>query len=148
MVIYKNDILCRKHDGVLLPICWISNMHKDKHIDDYGFKECGIGKYYLSDYNESDSREIVCFNIKDMLLVWNFDKQETNAAKLKDNNLYLIDQMTVKWNMNDIVGYTDTSVAVSQISSDTFSFVTFNGLRFTIKVEDEEVKCIKKEITK
>jgi muramoyltetrapeptide carboxypeptidase LdcA involved in peptidoglycan recycling len=56
--------------------------------------------------------------------------------------------MIEKWNMKDIVGYTDTSVVVSLITEDTFSFVTFNGVRFTMKVEDKEVRCIKKEITK
>lgn len=89
----------------------------------------------------------VCFDLKGKTLLWDFDEYETNAARLMDDNLYLIDNMTVKWNMKDIVGYTDTCVGVSLISTDTFSFATFNGLRFIMKIENEEIKCMKKEIT-
>ena len=50
--------------------------------------------------------------------------------------------------MKDTVGYTDTCVKLSVLSEDTFYFVTFAGLGFTMKVVGDNVECIKKRITK
>lgn len=73
------------------------------------------------------------------ILTW-----EHTATDPAENNLYI----KGIWNMKDTVGYTDTCVAVSVISDDIFYFVTFNGLGFTMQVVDNEVRCIKKQITK
>lgn len=77
-------------------------------------------------------------------LVWDHDQTNNDACKYKDNNLY-IDGI---WNMQDTVGYTDTCVSVTQLTEDSFYFVTFCGLGFTMKVLEEKVECIKKQITK
>ena len=77
-------------------------------------------------------------------LVWDHDQTNNDASKMKDNNLY-IDGI---WNMKDSVGYTDTCVGVTQLTEDSFYFVTFCGLGFTMKVLEEKVECIKKQITK
>lgn len=77
-------------------------------------------------------------------LVWDFDKTESHAAKLKDNNLFI----EGIWNMKDTVGYTDTCVSVSILSEDTFYFVTFCGLGFTMKLVGNTIECVKKQITK
>ena len=80
-------------------------------------------------------------------LVWDYydyDKTSIDASRLKDNNLH-IDNI---WNMKDTVGYTDTCVGVSILDDDTFYFVTFCGLGFTMKVLENTVECIKKQITK
>lgn len=45
MVIYKDNIICREVDENLLPIGWTKGLHAKKSIDDYGFRECGMGKY-------------------------------------------------------------------------------------------------------
>ena len=77
-------------------------------------------------------------------LIWDFDNTESNASKLKDNNLF-IDGI---WNMKDTIGYTDTCVGLSILSDDSFYFITFYGLGFTMRVNDGNVECIKKQITK
>ncbi len=82
--------------------------------------------------------------IQNKKLIWNFNKAECNAAKLKDNNLFI----EGIWNMKDTVGYTDTCVGVSILSDDTFYFVTFCGLGFTMRLVGDKVECIKKQITK
>lgn len=76
-------------------------------------------------------------------LVWDYYDYD-DASRLKDNNLH-IDNI---WNMKDTVGYTDTCVGVSILADDTFYFVTFRGLGFTMKVSENTVECIKKQITK
>lgn len=83
-----------------------------------------------------------CLNSKK--LIWDFDETITDASKLKVNNLY-IEHM---WNMQDTVGYEDTCVQVSVLSDDTFYFVTFMGLGFTMQICENEVICLKTQITK
>lgn len=82
--------------------------------------------------------------IKDKKLIWDFDKAESNASKFKDNNLYI----EGIWNMIDTVGYIDTCVGLSILSDDSFYFVTFCGLGFTMRVVGDNIECIKKKITK
>ena len=77
-------------------------------------------------------------------LIWIVDKNESDARKWKDDNLFI----EGIWNMKDTVGYTDTCVKLSVLSEDTFYFVTFAGLGFTMKVVGDNVECIKKRITK
>lgn len=77
-------------------------------------------------------------------LIWEFDKKESAASCLTENNLYIEDV----WNMKDTVGYTDTCVSVSVLSGDSFYFVTFRGLGFTMKIVGEKVDCVSKHITK
>ena len=84
------------------------------------------------------------YTIQNQTLIWDFDKVESNAAKLKDNNLYI----EGIWNMKDTVGYADVCVSVSILSDDTFYFVTFCGLGFTMKLVGNSVECTKKQITK
>lgn len=50
--------------------------------------------------------------------------------------------------MIDTVGYIDTCVGLSILSDDSFYFVTFCGLGFTMRVVGDNIECIKKEITK
>ena len=50
--------------------------------------------------------------------------------------------------MKDTIGYTDTCVGLSILSDDSFYFVTFRGLGFTMRFNDGNVECIKKQITK
>lgn len=77
-------------------------------------------------------------------LIWNFDKNETDAKKLENNNLYIENL----WNMKDTVGYTDTCVGVTILSENKFYFVTFMGLGFTMQICNDKVICLKKQITK
>ncbi len=84
------------------------------------------------------------FNVNGKKLVWDYDESNNDASKLKENNLH-IDNI---WNMKDTVGYTDTCVGVSILTDDSFYFVTFYGLGFTMKVSENTVECIKKQITK
>lgn len=82
--------------------------------------------------------------IQDKKLIWDFDKTESNAAKLRTNNLFI----EGIWSMKDTVGYDDVCVAVCMVSEDTFYYVTFQGLAFTMRLVGDNVECIKKEITK
>ena len=50
--------------------------------------------------------------------------------------------------MKDTIGYTDTCVGLSILSDDSFYFVTFCGLGFTMRVNDGNIECIKMQITK
>ena len=77
-------------------------------------------------------------------LVWDFDESVSNAARLKDNNLFI----EPIWNMRDTVGYVDTCVGVSILSEDSFYFVTFCGLGFTMQVCRDTVVCLKRQVTK
>ena len=81
-------------------------------------------------------------------LVWDFDENNTNAAEIPDNNLRLMINSVTVWNMRDTVGYDDCCVAAGQLSENEFYFITFMGLRFTMRVEDNAVTCVKSNITK
>ena len=81
-------------------------------------------------------------------LVWDFDENNTNAALIPDNNLRLMKKSGILWNMRDTVGYDDCCVAAGQLSENEFYFITFMGLRFTMRVEDNAVICINTAITK
>ena len=50
--------------------------------------------------------------------------------------------------MRDVVGYDDCCVGVYRLSENEFYFVTFLGLGYTMRIEDNTVTCIKKTITK
>ena len=84
------------------------------------------------------------YNIQGKKLIWKFDKNESGASKLEEDNLFI----EGVWNMKDTVGYTDTCVGVSILSEDSFYFVTFFGLGFTMRVVGDDIECIKKQITK
>lgn len=84
------------------------------------------------------------YYINNKKLIWDFDSTNSSGHKLKDNNLY-IENM---WNMKDTVGYDDSCVGVHLVSDDTFYFVTFWGLGFTMQISENEVTCIKKQVTK
>ena len=86
--------------------------------------------------------------LNDAELVWEFDENNTNAAEISDNNLKLVKNSEILWNMRDIVGYDDCCVGVHLLSKNEFYFVTFNGLGFTMRVEGNEVTCVKSVITK
>lgn len=84
------------------------------------------------------------YSVRNKKLIWDFDEKERNAAKLKENNLYIPDI----WNMKDTVGRSDVCVGVTIISEDTFYFVTFQGMGYTMTVNDTGIICSKKQITK
>lgn len=84
------------------------------------------------------------YTVHNKKLIWEFDPNESSATKLKENNLYIPDV----WYMQETVGYSDACVGVSILSEDTFYFVTFQGLGFTMTVTDSGINCIKKQITK
>lgn len=149
MVIYKNDVLCVKsNDKSLLPIGIINENSKYKYVDDYGFKECGMMRYYLSRYEENDIREVISYDIGNYVLIWDFDCKQVNSSLLVNNNLYLVREQNLIWNMKEAVGYDDTCVGVNVLSSNTFYFATFSGLGFKIKVDNDKVIFIEKNITK
>lgn len=77
-------------------------------------------------------------------LIWDFDEEERNVAEIKENNLYIPDI----WNMKDTVGRSDACVGLTIISEDTFYFVTFQGMGYTMTVKDTGIICNKKQITK
>lgn len=78
-------------------------------------------------------------------LVWNFTQADGgNAAKLQENNLYI----EGFWNMKDTVGRNETCVMLNILSEDTFYFVIFAGLGYTMQVKANEVICLGKQITK
>jgi len=77
-------------------------------------------------------------------LIWEFGKNESAASRLIENNLFIEDV----WNMKDTVRYTDTCVSVSVLSEDSFCFVTFRGLSFTMRIVGEKVECVSKQITR
>ena len=85
------------------------------------------------------------YTVNGKKLVWDYDDTSNiDASRLKVDNLY-IDHI---WNIKDTVGYTDVCVGVSILADDCFYFVTFCGLGFTMKVLENKVECIKKQITK
>lgn len=88
------------------------------------------------------------FRLENAELVWDFDESNTNAAEIPDNNLRLVNNSETLWNMRDTVGYDDCCVAAGQLSENEFYFITFMGLRFNMRVEDNAVTCIKTTITK
>ncbi len=50
--------------------------------------------------------------------------------------------------MKDTVGNDEWCVAVSHLAYDLFTFNTFNGIRYTMKMSSGMVTLINKEITK
>ena len=90
----------------------------------------------------------MAFQLVNAVLVWDFDENNTNAAEIPDNNLKLMINSVTVWNMRDTVGYDDCCVAMGILSENEFYFITFMGLRFTMRLEDNAVACIKTAITK
>ena len=88
------------------------------------------------------------FQFDNAALVWDFDESNTNAAEIPDNNLRLVKNSEVLWNMRDTVGYDDCCVAAGQLSEIEFYFITFMGLRFTMRYEGSAVTCVRSAITK
>lgn len=83
----------------------------------------------------------------DKKLIWIWDNQETSAAQLPLNNLFILDaQGREVWNMKDCVGYDDVCVGMHKVEDDSFYFVTFMGLGFTIDLHRFQV--LKKQMTK
>lgn len=78
------------------------------------------------------------YNINGKKLVWEVHETETNAANLKDNNLYMEDI----WNMNDIVGHSTACAELHIISPDTFYFVTSDGFGFTMRYDGNRIVCL------
>lgn len=50
--------------------------------------------------------------------------------------------------MQDVIGYEDACIGVTCLSDDTFYFVTFSGIGYTIQICRNSVICLKKKITK
>ena len=88
------------------------------------------------------------FKLGNSELIWDYDKNNTNAAKISDNNLKLMISSDTVWNMRDTVGYDDCCVGVHKLSENEFYFVTFLGLGFTMQIVNNTVTCIKKTFTK
>lgn len=88
------------------------------------------------------------YKISGKTLVWDFDPNETNAANLRDNNLYLTDGPRIIWNMSDTVKSGDCCTGVNIMSNDTFYFYTFWGFGVYMRVEKDGVMCIKKSLLK
>lgn len=150
MVIYKNDIICKKQsDGILLPIGWTNNEHSYQSIHNYGFKECDMMKSYLENYLIDDVRDCICYDFCGMTLVWDYDKNNTNAANLRPFNLYLINDFTIVWTMKETVDWkNETCTGVRIISPDTFYFTTFACVGFTMKLLNGKIICIKQVFTR
>lgn len=69
--------------------------------------------------------------------------------KIQHNNIIAIDyNANVQWNISDIIklNYSEVYVALSKESENTFSVISYNGVRFYINVETKQI--IKKIITK
>lgn len=69
--------------------------------------------------------------------------------KIQHNNIIAIDyNANMQWNISDIIklNYSEVYVALSKESENTFSVISYNGVRFYINVETKQI--IKKIITK
>ena len=82
--------------------------------------------------------------VGEYILVWERDDEEINARNFRDNNLYI----EGVWNMSDTLGRTDTCVGMTVTGENTFSFVTFSGLKYEMSVTNGKVELISKQITK
>ena len=82
--------------------------------------------------------------VGEYILVWERDDEETYAGNFKDNNLYI----EGVWNMSDTLGRSDTCVGMTVTGDNTFSFVTFSGLKYEMSVTSGKVELISKKITK
>ena len=49
--------------------------------------------------------------------------------------------------MKETVGHDECCVLLRMIDDDSFYFATYNGMGYTMKLE-EELKCIKKQMTR
>lgn len=88
------------------------------------------------------------YKISEKTLVWDFDPDETNAENIKCDNLYLTDGSELIWKMSDTVKSGDCCTGVNILSDDTFYFYTFWGFGVYMKIESNEVKCVKKLLLK
>ena len=91
------------------------------------------------------------FRLENAELIWDFDPKNTNAALIPDNYLKLVKDSgayETLWNMRDTVGYDDCCVAAGILSENGFYFITFMGLRFTMRFDGNAVTCINTAITK
>lgn len=78
--------------------------------------------------------------------IWFWDDKERDASKLYLNNLSVRDDNDQElWNMKEAVGYDDVCVGCSLLEN-TFTFVTFSGIRYTIDLQRFQV--LRKQITK
>lgn len=151
LVIYRDDIICKTVGEGLLPIEWAREDHKYGHWEEYGFKEYGMMRYCLSNYRSEDLREGITYNFCEMVLFWDFDSNEHNAAKLRADNLYLVKDtipFDVIWTMKEVVNWKDTCTGVDIVSPDSFYFTTFACVGFTMKWIDGKLVCEKKVFTR
>ena len=79
-----------------------------------------------------------------LILIWEWDNEETFAGNMKENNLYI----EGIWNMSDTLGRKDTCVGLTITGENAFSFVTFSGIRYEMAVTDGKIKLISSRITK
>ena len=83
---------------------------------------------------------------KQRSLIWFWDDDEHHASKLLLNNLSVCEEDNQElWNMKEAVGFDDVCVGCSLLA-DTFTFVTFSGIRYTIDLQSFQV--LRKQITK
>ncbi len=72
------------------------------------------------------------------------DENETNVAKLPDNNLYI----EGIWNMKDTLKFDDLCTGCWVIDDETFNFTVFSGGNFTMKIHDNTVELISRRFVK
>ena len=72
------------------------------------------------------------------------DEDETNAAKLPINNLYI----EGIWNMKDTIKTGDLCTGCWVIDDETFSFTVFSGGNFTMKIHDNTVELVSIRLVK
>ncbi len=142
-VLYKNQFICKKaEDGTLIP-CLALSEDLTQTIAEAPVITADVA---------SDKIPVQDFAIGGYELLWIFDKDNHNAANIKSNNLLLVsrdaDTMQLIWNMKEAVAQEDASVLVSLVDDQTFSFTTFNGKCFTMKVAGGAVTLMDSRITK
>ena len=84
------------------------------------------------------------YSVGGLTLIWEWNEEETNARNIKDNNLYI----EGIWNMSDTLKRTDACVGVTITGDNTFSFVTFTCIRYSIAVSNGKIELVSKQITK
>ncbi len=84
------------------------------------------------------------YKLGEKTLVWDFDENEPNVAKLPLDNLYIKDL----WNMKDTIGEGELCTGLRIIDDKNFMFTTFNCICYIMHLENNEVQLITQFFTK
>lgn len=81
-------------------------------------------------------------------VVW-YWKDESDASKLPVDNLRIYNnKFDEVWNMKRVLNRSEMCTGIHCISEESFAFTTFSCENIVIQINDNEIKCVRKTLTR